>query len=660
MTKEELRRELQSNAFHQLLENHRVIVNWATGVGKSRVAINFVDYLDMVENKKTVLLLVGETAHKNNWKKEFLEALGQDRTEELLKNIRMECYNSLAKCTDTHWDLVVADEGHHLRSDKRVETLRNISADRMLVLSATLSERGDGEKLLATLNEVFGGFVSLNYDTQDAIDDGVLPPPTINVIPLHFWDKAEQRYDNITEYLERKKKEYLAAMRDDGFFAKSADELEAMKGRMLHAGSMRKQYLGRLKTKMAREILDDFEAKGLRYLCFCANIEQADKLGGVNIINSKQSQKVNKQVIENFNDGVINSLFAVGMLQEGVSLKNIQAGLIIQVDGKARPFIQRFGRILRSEKPILDIIYVPDSRDEDYLYNALKDVKQEYINGWTIQDYVQKHGIFEMKEISTMQLVGPPASYEQVRRFRTPYLTEISGARFLLHDHGNTYDFGPRIEGTFGGVMTDPQRGFVYITVYAQDKRSAFALRLPWKSSLGVLMPLATAPVTFHKPIRIVLLPDGNFAKTVITLAGNELQWAKVDIPKDDPAQQGSLRLNLINNLIERIHVTYLNGKTPVPQTAAPVSPMPLPQAPACPEPPAPFAATQTNPAAPQREPQAAEPRIEDHTDALAFGERVLGILDRRAPQPQTPFPSSINLYHTPTEPVQGKLPLWQ
>lgn len=645
MSKEEKRRELQSDAFHQLLEHNRVICNWATGVGKSRVAINFIDYMEMVENKRKVLLLVGETAHKKNWKTEFEETVGLQRAEELLSNIRMECYNSLGKCTETIWDLVVADEGHHLRSENRTGLLKELKTDRILILSATLSERGDGEALLRTLQEEYGDFVTLQYDTQDAIDDGVLPTPTINVIPLELWDKAEERYDNITEYLERKKREYLAAVHDNGFFAKSEEELEAMKARMLHAGGMRKQYLGHLKTRMAKKILQGFESKGLRYICFCANIDQVKELGGQNVINSKQTPKTNKQVIERFNAQEIDSLFAVGMLQEGVSLKNIQAGLIVQLDGKARPFIQRFGRVLRSSEPILDIIYVPDSRDEDYLYNALKDVKQEYVHGWNIQEYITRRGLFEIKQISDFTLVGPAASYAEIQRFRIPYLTEIQGMDFILHCNGMTHNYHQSIHGTFGGLMVDPQNGLIYTTIYASDNRTAFALRTSWKASLGLLMPLATAPDNFHKPIRLTLEPDGRFAKLTVTLAGQELRWAKVEIPKDDVPGEGSKRLNLINNLIERINAIYSLGKTATTNTK-PSAPI-ISQQPAPTTRPIMQSKIQTKDTI-QHNPQ-------DTTDVLHFGERILTLMEKK----DKPFPSPIRQYPVQAIPTQGTLPLW-
>ena len=58
----------------------------------------------------------------------------------------------------------------------------------------------------------------------------------------------------------------------------------------------------------------------------------------------------------------INNIFAVGMLQEGQNLVNIEAGIIIQLDGKERSFIQKFGRSLRAEDPVQYIFYYKNTK----------------------------------------------------------------------------------------------------------------------------------------------------------------------------------------------------------------------------------------------------------------------------------------------------------
>ena len=67
------------------------------------------------------------------------------------------------------------------------------------------------------------------------------------------------------------------------------------------------------------------------------------------------------------------------MLQEGQNLVDIQAGIIIQLDGEERTFVQRFGRSMRAEDPVQFIFYYKGTRDEEYLENALQDIDKQYI-----------------------------------------------------------------------------------------------------------------------------------------------------------------------------------------------------------------------------------------------------------------------------------------
>ena len=69
----------------------------------------------------------------------------------------------------------------------------------------------------------------------------------------------------------------------------------------------------------------------------------------------------------------------MGLLQEGQNLVDIQVGVIIQLDGKERAFIQKFGRSLRAEDPIQFILYYENTRDEEYLKKALDGIDETYI-----------------------------------------------------------------------------------------------------------------------------------------------------------------------------------------------------------------------------------------------------------------------------------------
>ena len=431
------RSELQSEAVRTILEHHRLIVNWGTGVGKSRVAIETIDSL-YIKGKRRILLFVAESAHKENWHNEFLECKGRERGEELFQSVVVECYASIKKHEGSSWDLIVADEGHHLRSNKRTVSLSTIRSDYVLILSATLSDKNDGDELIRTLIGTYGPFESLHLGVQDAIDNGILAEPKIYVhlLPLEKvkapqqvvvgwgkpwlreeaecnWDEfqvlrqsesvmnraykmtvnctALQGYQLLSEWFEMKREESEALLEEiantlsDKKRKSLLSELRCLENEIKQYGMRRKMLLGRAKTSFAKWLIDSYLNKK-KFVCFCTDIPQGQALGGENIIHSQR--KGNADVIASFNKGDIRSIFAVGMIKEGQNLAGIEAGLIVQLGGKERDFVQEFGRALRSRTPEQHLIVFNDTRDVYYYKNA---VGQDQIPG--IDAILQKRAI---------------------------------------------------------------------------------------------------------------------------------------------------------------------------------------------------------------------------------------------------------------------------
>ena len=141
--------------------------------------------------------------------------------------------------------------------------------------------------------------------------------------------------------------------------------------------------MGESKTEVVKKLLETLEGK--KYICFCTNISQAEVLGGANAIHSEKKSS-NQAIIDSFNEGSINSLFAVGMLQEGQNLNGIQAGVIVQLDGKERAFIQKFGRSMRAEDPIQYIFYYRYTQDEKWMKNVLEGIDPNFIKEYEIHN----------------------------------------------------------------------------------------------------------------------------------------------------------------------------------------------------------------------------------------------------------------------------------
>ena len=400
------RTPIQNEAFKKLFKYNNLLLKWGTGTGKSRVAVLACDYIYDRELDERILLLVAERAHKDNWKKEFVKFLGEERAKEVLSIVAIECYASMHKYKNTTWNFIIFDECHHLQSEKRQEILETMDSYYVLALSAT-----PGRAAYDALSWTFGRFEIDEISTQDAIDSEYLPEPKIVCIPLELerFERTETidmkmssrtvitisdnwsnrwkylrnkqkyaRYEIIFHCTQKEKYEYINEQFEywkKQYFRNQGNE--RLKNMWLQWGSRRKRFLGELKTTRALELINGLRESSRRFICFCSSIEQAHALGGERAVHSQN--KNSPAVIQSFNDRKIDEIFAVGMLVEGVTLTDIETGIIVQLDGNERQFIQKSGRMYRSENPLIYIFYYKGTRDEEYLQKALEGINEEYV-----------------------------------------------------------------------------------------------------------------------------------------------------------------------------------------------------------------------------------------------------------------------------------------
>lgn len=393
------REELHIQTSELIKTNKRIALQWCTSLGKSRCSIEMANYLYKQNNNLKILLVVAESAHKDNWAKEMLKW-------RLLSNyVTVECYASLPKYKGTNWDLIIFDEAHHLGTDLKLDILQSIITEYVILLSATLPDT-----LIQVLTRIFGEFKVSKVSLKEAIDEGMLPQPKVFLIPLKLnstiynctiteeWGDKDKRvtykctYPQRWEFIRNKKKypnvtlhisctqlqkyTYLTEQFEYWKNTYMRSRQEYMKNKWLQAGSLRKRFLGNIKTEYVKILLKKLQRK--RLICFCASIEQADYLGKDKSIHSKKSNSL--EIINAFNNKEINKLFAVGMLQEGQNLEGIQAGIIVQLDNAERAFIQKFGRTIRADSPQQYIFYYENTRDTDYLENVFEGVDETYIS----------------------------------------------------------------------------------------------------------------------------------------------------------------------------------------------------------------------------------------------------------------------------------------
>lgn len=386
-----IKEKVQQSEFQALKGRNRVILKWATGVGKSKMAIDLVNYVS--DTTSRALFVVAEKSHIQNWKDEFLKWGLKDM------DITIICYASLHKFRNEKVDILVLDEGHHAFTEKRKDILSSLDADYVFMLSATLSYQKVSE-----LEEIYGKFITSTVTLREAIKKDILPDPKVNIIemeldnttpnqeihylkgrnlPVITWEERSKyiykKIPCIIKCTERQKYIYLTSDMEywKERFQRSGNPFH--QNRWVNLGSQRKRFLGELKTEKVKSLISSFK-KNKRFICFCASVTQAEELDKKMTISSRKSSKFNQATIDAFNKKAINRLYAVGMATEGLNLTDIQAGIIVQLDGKERLFIQKFGRSMRAEDPVSYIFYYKDTQDEKYLKNALENIEEKFIH----------------------------------------------------------------------------------------------------------------------------------------------------------------------------------------------------------------------------------------------------------------------------------------
>ena len=286
--------------------------------------------------------------------------------------------------------------------------------------------------------------------------------------------------------------------------------------------------LGHAKTRVARIVINT-KLAGKRFICFCTSLEQIEWLNGVNFVSSENSAAVNKANIDAFNNGSAHSLFAMGMLQEGQNLAGIEAGLIVQLDGKERPFIQKFGRVMRSKTPVQYILYVRDTHDENYLQNALAGLDKQYI---IEENPMMTDGSPAPSVFGSTKMVDKIAKKEQTQNEKITLPTV--GAEWLVDQAKGTFMSlkGGVVNALVGSLVkiSSNERDFM---IYLNDKQNNLEhiIRLNKKLTFSLLAPMKTAtPDELRNGIKIIVSSDSKWANYEVFAGKRKLRWDSDDM----------------------------------------------------------------------------------------------------------------------------------
>jgi superfamily II DNA or RNA helicase len=385
------REEIYTQCVEKIDKTNCLLLEAATGMGKSKISIDLVNYIikrDKIKVPK-ILILVAKRVHKQTWRDEIEKWGGMGNAL-----IRMECYESLHKCSE-NWDIILLDEVHHVGSPTRMEILSKISYKYMIGLSATIPRKVKQYFRYRYHSEL----VSCNI--IEAIEDDVLPEPEILLFPLlldnrnptetweingkvkgyvvygsikDIWKYKREKTHAILSCTQRQKLlefDRLIEWEKNKYMMSRNPALE--RSWLYHAGK-RLEFLAYCKNQIVSDILKKLSKE--RTITFCKTIEQCEELGK-NCIHSKNGKS--DEVYEKFNEKKIKHITAVNILNENANLVDCKYAIFANISSSDIVIPQRLGRSMRHKHPVIIFPYYKDTREEEIITKMLKDFNKDFI-----------------------------------------------------------------------------------------------------------------------------------------------------------------------------------------------------------------------------------------------------------------------------------------
>ena len=388
------RENIYEECIHSLKNSNCILLEAATGFGKTSISLHLTNYLlssKWYKDKKeiNILILVAKRVHKQTWADEIKKWGGiHHPTAEI--NICMECYESLKNHCGEKWDICLADEVHHAASEARQKMLKTMSFGYFIGLSATIPQ-----KLKMWFQYNYHSQI-VSCDIIEAIDSGVLPEPTILLFPLQventrvsetieinpkvkgpvyhgeykdLWKCKKQKTHAILKCTQRQKLNEMDKLIE--WYKKKAMVNPAMKQTWLYFCGKRLEFLADCKLQWVRMILQYLDKE--RTITFCKTILQTEVLGK-NCIHSKNKNA--ERIYHNFNEGKIDHITAVNILNENANLVNCRYGIFCNITSSDVITQQRNGRLLRHKDPVIIIPYYKGTREEELVQKGIEGFKE--------------------------------------------------------------------------------------------------------------------------------------------------------------------------------------------------------------------------------------------------------------------------------------------
>lgn len=321
------------------------VIEAATGVGKSKIGVEWVDYIRHIvlsqdgNEAKGLLVVPTEELRDTGWPEEFTK---WGVSPEGIKRI---CYSSLAKENLDKYDFILYDEYHRTtlpNLKKLLEYLKNPKVY-ALGLTATLPRKivfEDEAERVHYLRTVLPIVYTLSID--EAVQLGLVADFEITVLK-YYLDEVNKNVIGGSAKAPYKQTEagryaYLTNNLKRASVIAKADPSKM--GWKMATISKRTNFLYNLPSKLAlaKRCLAQLQRDtNARTVVFAGSIEQANELCGDDVYHSAST----REALDKFQNKQINLIGSVRCLNEGMNLTDPTQALVVQLDSVERSIVQR-------------------------------------------------------------------------------------------------------------------------------------------------------------------------------------------------------------------------------------------------------------------------------------------------------------------------------
>ena len=309
---------------HNLIEHDKVALLQATGTGKSYIVGKYIE-----ETKLNTLILVPTLALQKQWRKVT--------DSEIITYSSMVLHIADLK----KYELIIADEFHHLGSEVWGETFKNELLNcgaKIIGCSATEIRYLDNSRNMA--DELFEGNVVNGLDLATAIETGILPAFTyVSVAYGNTWAD----YTRKLSQLKRNTKHEILKEKLDFTTHNLISVEKAIKRHMVSGNHKIIVFMNNVKTVESE----------------CMKI--ADIFGADNVFKAtyRMSNKNIEKTISDFeeSDAGISILFAINILNEGLHIDDVDCVVFMRNTQSPQIYFQQLGRCLNVGKNVKPIVF---------------------------------------------------------------------------------------------------------------------------------------------------------------------------------------------------------------------------------------------------------------------------------------------------------------